>query len=390
MIKGKIVTVLLSCSTICFGGWPTYHGQSDLKGVADVELSDNPKLLWRFNAGGEVYATPVSDGKRIFFSAKKGRVVALDQKGSKVWEKFFTRTNDAGKEMPLRFEAPLACMDGMVFAGSSKGTVFALDTETGDTQWKYETDGIITGSPNFVYDRKDAKTQRVMNDKESESSDAKVVVMDQSEGVLHCIDMKTGKMVWKSEAAERCDGAPGVADGRIAYGSCLAALHVYDTEGKHLKDIQVGGDGQIAGGVAIDGTTAFAGLRDGALVAIDLKEGEVLWSSEESEEQTFSTPAVTGSLVIYSSDDGFVYAVKKADGELVWKFDAEGQPYSPVATKHHVAVTADGVLYVLNLVDGAKVWAKEISDEITSPAIIGGMLVVGADDGTVSAYGKKR
>jgi len=30
-----------------------------------------------------------------------------------------------------------------------------------------------------------------------------------------------------------------------------------------------------------------------------------------------------------------------------------------------------------------------VSDDITSPAVVGGMILVGGDDGTVSAYGKK-
>lgn len=356
---------------MCWGAWPTYHGAPDLKGVADAELGNQLELAWRFNAGGEVYSTPVSDGERIFFSAKKGRVVALDQKGIKIWERSFTRTNDAGQEMALRFEAPLVCAAGLVFAGSTKGTLFALDAKTGATMWKYETDGIIVGSANVILDGRE---------------DAKIVVMDQSEGMLHGLDVATGKMVWKSEAAERCDGAPGVGAGRIAYGSCLAALHVYSTDGKHLKDIEVGGDGQIAGGVAVEGKLAYAGLRDGALVCIDMESGEIVWSSEESEDQTFSTPAVTEHRVVYASDNGFVYAVDKKEGKTVWKFDTGGMPYSPVVAKNRVLVSADGVLYLLKLEDGTKLWSNEIGDDTTSPALVGGMVVVGADDGSVSSW----
>jgi outer membrane protein assembly factor BamB len=61
-----------------------------------------------------------------------------------------------------------------------------------------------------------------------------------------------------------------------------------------------------------------------------------------------------------------------------------------VAAQDTVAVSSDGVLYLLNLEDGQKLWSKEVSDEISSPALVGGLLVVGADDGTVSAYGEKK
>ena len=131
---------------------------------------------------------------------------------------------------------------------------------------------------------------------------------------------------------------------------------------------------------------AYAGLRDGALICFDLEKGSIVWSSDESEDQTFMTPAVTDRLVIYASDDGRVYAVNKKDGALIWSFDTGGMPYSPVVAKDRVVVAADGVLFLLNLEDGKKVWSKEISDDIPSAALIGKLLVVGADDETVSAY----
>ena len=36
---------------------------------------------------------------------------------------------------------------------------------------------------------------------------------------------------------------------------------------------------------------------------------------------------------------------------------------------------------------GEKIWSYEVSDETSSPAIIGGMIVVGSEDGTVTAFG---
>jgi outer membrane protein assembly factor BamB len=36
---------------------------------------------------------------------------------------------------------------------------------------------------------------------------------------------------------------------------------------------------------------------------------------------------------------------------------------------------------------GDLLWSKEVSDEISSPAIVDGMIVVGSDDGTVTAFG---
>ena len=372
----SVIVSLLFAVDIGWADWPTYHGEPDLKGVVDARLSDGLEPAWQYNAVGEVYSTPVSDGDHIYFSARKGQLIALDLKGSEVWKKTFTRTNDAGQDMPVRFEAPLVCAEGLVLAGSTRGTLIVLDAKNGAEKWRYETAGIITGSPNVVRQAAPAVL-------------ASVVILDQSEGSLHGLDMANGKLLWKSEGVERCDGAPGIGGGRIVFGSCLAALHVYSNEGTHLKDVEVGGDGQIAGGVAVDGNLAFAGARDGSLICADLEGGDIVWSSDESEDQTFSTPAVTSNMVVYSSDNGFVYAVDRKDGKTLWKFDAGGLPTSPVVATDKVVVSADGILFLLSLDDGRKFWSKNVSDEITSPALIGGMVVVGADDGTVSAFRNK-
>lgn len=363
----RMVTGWLCCVISVCADWPTYHGGAGLTGFSETSLPDHPAPLWRYNAGAAIDSTPVSDGERIYFSARKGQLFAIDLSGSNVWKKAFTRTNDAGQEMPIRFEAPLAVFNGTVFAGSTRGILYALDAATGAERWRYDTEGSILGSAGVVSNR--------------------VVVLDQSEGALHGLDFSSGKRLWKTAGVERCDGSPGIADGRIVFGSCLAALHVYSTDGRHLKDIEAGSDNQIAGGVAVDGDRAFAGGRSGSLLCADLKQGDIIWCSGESIEQTFSTPALAGDRVVYCSDDGFVYAVERQSGKLLWKFEPGGFPSSPVIAKNKVAVAADGILFLLRLSDGTKLWSKEISDCITSPALVGGMIVIGADDGTVSAFG---
>jgi outer membrane protein assembly factor BamB len=367
----KTILILVCSAGAVFAEWGTYHGGADLRGVSETVLPDAPQLLWRYTADSAVKHTPVSDGERIFFTAKNGVVIAVDLKGSEVWKKCFTRTNDAGAMMPVQFDAPLACGGGLVLAGTTRGSLYALDTKTGTEKWHYETGGVILGSPNLIHTKQ-------------------AVVVDQSSGTLHGLDLSTGALRWKTDGAERCDGAPGFGNGRIVFGSCAAALHIYSAEtGAHLKNIELAGDAQVAGGVAIYKNLVFAGVRSGGLICADAKAGNMIWISSESKDQTFSTPAVTPDRVVYSSDNGYVYAVTRAEGRLLWSFNAGGLPTSPVVAKDKTAVSADGVLYLLSLDDGRKLWSKEISDEISSPALVGGMVVVGADDGTVTAFGTK-
>jgi outer membrane protein assembly factor BamB len=54
-----------------------------------------------------------------------------------------------------------------------------------------------------------------------------------------------------------------------------------------------------------------------------------------------------------------------------------------------VAAAGNGKLYLFSLSDGKRLWSAEIGDETSGPAIVGGMIVIGGDDGMVSAFGEK-
>jgi eukaryotic-like serine/threonine-protein kinase len=358
------------------GEWPTYHGGGDLRGYSEVQLPKELEMLWRVDVGGAVYSTPVSDGVRIYVSAKKGRVLALGLDGSIIWERRLTRMNDAGQEVPLRMEAPLAVFDGVLLAGSVNGVLYALEAERGSLLWEYDTGGTILGSVNRL----------------AAGDEFRVVVIDQSDGSLHAVGLKSGVLAWKSAGLERCDGSPGVWGERIVFGSCAAALHLFSEAGVHVTNVVAGGEAQLAGGVAIGDGLAYAGGRDGGLVCVDLMAGELVWRLDVATEPAFGTPAVTGDRVLFSSDDGGVYAATagRGGGALIWRFETEGTPSSPVVAGDKVAVSVDGALLLLDLKSGERVWSQSVSDEISSPAVIAGRLVIGADDGTVAVFGEKK
>ena len=52
-------------------------------------------------------------------------------------------------------------------------------------------------------------------------------------------------------------------------------------------------------------------------------------------------------------------------------------------------VSSGGTLLVADLASGRKLWSAPVSDDLSSPAVVGGMILVGGDDGTVTAFGRK-
>lgn len=347
------------------GSWPTYHGNYALDGVAAGTVPDAPERLWKFKAGNRVEVTPVSADGRIHFTTAKGGLYALNLKGEQLWT---LKSEDA-------FTSPPLLADGKLLVGTGKGFLFAFDAATGKELWKYDVGGTVQGTANRI---------------ELPGGKKGILAISQSDGSIHGIELETGRGSWKSAPQQRCDGSAGVGGGLIVMGSCAAALHVFSIEkGEKTVDIPLGKDNEVAGGVAMAGTTAFAGTRSGKLVAVDIAGNKILWTNAEGTGEAFQTPAVGDKWVLFGADDGKLHGIRRENGEKVWSFDTGNRPLSPVLAGDRVVVSSGGVLFILELATGKKLWSAPVSDDISSPAVVGGMILVGGDDSTVTAYGRK-
>jgi outer membrane protein assembly factor BamB len=383
--------------------WNTYHGNPALDGIADATFPESLELRWRFVAEAPVWATPVVADDRIHFTDTQGRVYAIDFDGQPLWTKTFTRgTRKDGSPVPEVFDAPLLCADGLLIAGSADGAVYALDPATGEQRWKTDIDGIILGTPNYLSGAPGLSSPSSSSDLSDQSdptdqSDSsppptppavRLYILEQGNGILHCLDLHTGSPVWAAEDLGRSDCHPSVGEGVVVFGSCAAALHVFSAEnGEMLREIAVDEDSQMAGGVAIVTGSIYSGTRSGKVLRADVNTGDIVWLNEDSQDEVFTTPAVCDTTVVFGCADWFVYALDRETGKKLWAFDTEGRPSSAVIAGDKVVVGSDGWLLLLRLSDGESLWSHEVSDTITSPAVVGDLVIVGSDDGTVVAFG---
>lgn len=357
--------------------WPTYHGSPALDGAAEVSLSDSLEPVWRVEVDAGVWNTPVTGEDRVCVADTRGGIHALDWKGREVWSKSFTEPATTGTTpLPLSFDAPLALFDSTLIACAAGGEVYALDVANGSVRWMTDTDRPTLGTPNL---------SRTVVDGHARS---RLFVLDQSAGALQCLDFDSGRLLWVSADVDRCDGSPAVNDAFVAYGSCASAIHVFSTDSKEmLRQIHLADESQVAGGVVLLGDSVFSGSRSGLFIHANVRTGETLWINRDCEGEALSTPAVDRDRVVFTANDGAVYALDRNSGALRWKRKLGSEPSSPVIAGDKVLVSAGGTLYLLRLSDGEPLWSYDVSDEITSPALAGSLVVVGADDGTVTAFG---
>ena len=134
---------------------------------------------WTFQAAGMMYGRPTLDADKVFFGcyeggddAKTGRFYGLNKRRKVLWE-FPT---------PVRIDAGSTYRQGSIFFGSSGGTFYRVDAETGKEIWSYQipdvhdTHAAIYCTPLCTED---------------------AVYFNSFDGHLYCLKVKTGELKWR-------------------------------------------------------------------------------------------------------------------------------------------------------------------------------------------------
>lgn len=166
-------------------------------------------------------------------------------------------------------------------------------------------------------------------------------------GILFGLNPETGQQQWclafDSRGAQR-QNCP-LANGGIAPG---------------LFGIEPPSDNRILGGITISDDTAYFGLANSHVYAVDIATGKDLWSFNKAEHAIWAAPRVAGDLVYVTSLDHSVYALNRADGSLKWKKDLGASVGgTPAVVDGNLYVGSFGSkLYALDAVTGSDKWPK--------------------------------
>lgn len=139
------------------------------------------------------------------------------------------------------------------------------------------------------------------------------------------------------------------------------------------------------------------GQHESSLHAIDPRTGAIKWKFRVPN-QIFSTPAVSDGVVYFHVRDDHVYALKTADGSLLWKTRAPSSQSwisvyqdltksSPAVDRERVYVGINADLVALDRATGSTVWRARTGRKVdSSPLVVGSTVYVGSDDKSFYAF----
>lgn len=216
-----------------------------------------------------------------------------------------------------------------------------------------------------------------------------------SDGQFYGVDMVSGKILWSFPARAETLAAPSVENNVVYFESAADVVYALDaTSGKLLWSY----NRQTTTSLSIRSTTTptvvgdklLVGFSDGYIVALKKSDGTLVWERKLGTQGRFrdvdSTPVVDSGVLYTSSFDGALFALKVESGDVVWTVDRGG--FTPVTIQGDriYMSSSDGQLMALDKGSGKTIWFKNIKRGIsTQPVYYKNFLIYGETEGALIA-----
>ena len=307
-------------------------------------------------------------------------------------------------------ESSAAIVGGTVFVGSQKGELTALNLDNGAVYWKYAIDSPIgESSPAFsngvvyvgdlggwlhaVNASTGKKIWAFKAGNEIKSSPVVVgdrVLIGSYDQHLYCVSTNNGSLVWKFRTNGPVHSTPSIAGNLAFIAGCDEFFHaIRISDGK--EEFTVSSDAYTGASPALRGNAAYYGTFNNEVLMVNLTEHKVVWRYQHPQRHFpfYSSAAVTATRIVVGGRDKMVHGLS-IEGKAAWTFETRARvESSPAIAGGRVFVGSnDGRFYVLNLINGAKLWEFNAGSPLSaSPAIARGRIVIGAQDGRLYCFG---
>lgn len=268
---------------------PTVSGAAVLAGTMDGEVIALKRAdgapLWRVPLSSEVLAPPVGDGDVVVARAGDGKTYGLSAaSGGRQWTFDHSVPN-----LTLRgLSAPLIS-GGRVFVGLDNGRVAAARLADGQVAWE-QVVAAATGRNEL---------ERLIDVDAALLADGPELYAVSFGGELACIDSETGQVLWR----------------------------------RSIKSYT---------GIARIGEVVVVTDESGVIWALDARTGAAAWKNEDLMYRRLSSPGTFKDHVVIGDFEGYLHWLDPKDGRIVARNRVGSDPLrtAPVA--------GDNLLYVLN------------------------------------------
>jgi outer membrane protein assembly factor BamB len=285
-----------------------------------------PGLLrtrWKFPVENGVVSEILVDHKTVYFGGGDGFLYALNAETGKLSWKY---------PIKLTLVSRPAIAGGRLFVVGADDTIYALDAGTGRWLWSYKRRTPQTATIHAV---------------SSPLIDGNEVIAGMSDGFLVAVSVEEGTLKWErklqlSSKFTDVDASPTLVGDTIYEPSYDGALYALKrTGGDTVWRFDAGG----ARKVFAEGDTIYLPSSNGTFYALSRANAKVLWQFE-LDRGVPTQPIVTDRYVVFGSSHQYLYALDKATGQAVYRWNAgDGSGFS----SNPVYDSSNGTFYLLSM-----------------------------------------
>ncbi|MEE3652770.1 MULTISPECIES: outer membrane protein assembly factor BamB [unclassified Brenneria] len=385
LLVGLVSVALLS-------GCSLFNSEEDVVTMSPLPTVENqftPTKVWSRSVGsgiGEFYSNlhPAWQSDRVFAADRRGTVKALDlNSGTEIWHADLSeKTGFLSRNTPALLSGGVAVAGNHVYVGSERAQVFALNAEDGSPVWQTNVAGEVLSRP--------------------VSSDG-VVLVHTSNGMLQALDETDGAIKWTVNLdmptlSLRGESAPTTAFGAAIVGGDNGRVNaVLIEQGQLIWQQRIS---QPSGATEIDrlndvdttpvvvGEVVYALGYNGNMTALDLRSGQILWKRELGSVHDF---IVDGDRIYLVDQDDRVVALNTNGGVNLWRQSEllHRNLTAPVLYNGYLVVgDTEGYLHWLNTSDGRFVVQQKVDSSgfLSKPVIASDKLLIQAKNGEVYAF----
>lgn len=277
-----------------------------------------------------------------------------------------------------------------VFISSRFGDAYAFDVSTGDELWNIDLSDIEDERGFF----EDAISARISG---GAVTGYNKVIWGSENGDVFAIEEDSGKLAWRAKVSGEVISAPALDSNLVVVNTASGALVALDvTNGEEVwKAEQAVPPLTLRGvsGVSISSGGAFVGLASGEVGVYIIENGQQGWTTEIGEASGSTelerivdvdvTPIIMGDKIYAISTNGNLAALDLRSGREVWKRKYSSYRQLTVAGNQIFATDTQGHVYAIDRNSGIEQWSQLAftGRGTTGAASVGDYVVVGDFEG---------
>jgi len=315
---------------------PAVHGKhvyyGDDLGIFHCVKLSNGKSVWSFKTGSRIISSPTVSNNKVVFGSTDGNIYCLDAKSGKlIWK---VATAKAVMGCPL-------IQNDTVYIGGSDGCFRALRLSDGKLIWAFdqlknyvETRPVIANgkvmfgvwdSYFYALNVNDGSLAWKWNNGQTgmHYSPAAVLPVVSANKVFitapdrfwTALDVETGKVVWRTKQHEVRETVGLSEDGKVVFSRCMNdSVMAVDALADYPKllwktNAAFGYDHNSSMLIERGGTVVF-GTKNGLLLGIDAKNGNILWRYKIGNSIINTITALSKNECVLTTTEGVVARIK--------------------------------------------------------------------------------